>query len=1234
MIKRFISFIFIVLGAYPVFCQEGIRGEYWIDDDYASKETRNGLSEDQEFTLDLVNYEQGMHAYNYRTIGADGSYGTLSRYMFYVPEVQSVDDAYRCEYWVDDEYSERVTNTIQSEEQEFTIDLSKYGQGMHAFNYRTISSDGKFGNLTRQLFYVSEDNKIESAAMCEYWIDDNYASRITCPVFSEDQEFTIDLAGYEQGMHAFNYRNIGADGSYGVLTRSLFYVSEGCVNGDSYITGYRYGFNGVFKYVKISETQEYEMKDATFSLPNIMDVATIGSNCNFTFNATSDEVKMQRSTDVTFMLQFENSESEWSAPEIYNYQEDDEITHTAQSVALQKSIDLQKVQRGDFSVLKLVVPKTGTYYLRASQHCSMDIYTAAGAKRCSLTGQQLLNTASVSLGEGTYYAIVYNMVSDTDNTESIVKIRFMQTNNVVPVPEISFAEGFVTIKELQEDATVYYTIDGSDPNTNCSVYSAPFSMLQNGTVKAFAVCDGYSDSDIATYKVDSYKTADPIVVFANLKVYITCETVESQIYYTTDGTSPLTNGVLYSDPISVTSNCVIRAVAKRSGYNDSEVIEYDVDVTNVKCITPILSIEGNLLTMTTLTEGATIYYTTNGSTPTAQSERYISPIMLSRNDTYKAIAMKSGEISSDIAEIAVDWFQAELPEMVYADGKLTISCSTPGAMIYYTIGGENPTQSSTRYTQPIVLNDNRMVKAFAVADGFNPSSVVTYTPDMFTCSSPEISFDGHAINIACKTDGARIYYTTNGANPTELSSQYNGTVVLEGLCTVKAIAMMDEMNNSSVVTYTLPCYYNGEDVYIHTAGTMEQAFEWCGLPSVHELAVNGTMNDADFATLRSITSLEYLNLSAVTVNTIASEALANMNLIYVSMPSSQFACGSKILKGCRRMAAIEWNSLTKVPDDILDGMDLPNMLLFVRNASSASTKFGNVVIGSVAEKVELSGAEGSNFYCPREFTARNISYKHTYSQKTTKGVCTGWESIALPFSPTGISHASQGAMAPFAANDSYKKPFWLCTLTEFGFVSADKIEANTPYIIAMPNSNIYSDEYILAGEVTFTGNNVSVHSSETLNQASKGNNIFTPNFINRAKNTCMTLNVGDEYAGHLPGSLFAHDYRDAKPFEAYISIPDMMYARKVFYIDDVITGIEDIITEGGNIQIALVGTTIEIDGLPQSGIAELYSISGHKLATIKGNGGKITMDCSAYKNQIVIVKATNNKEIKTIKFNL
>lgn len=82
-----------------------------------------------------------------------------------------------------------------------------------------------------------------------------------------------------------------------------------------------------------------------------------------------------------------------------------------------------------------------------------------------------------------------------------------------------------------------------------------------------------------------------------------------------------------------------------------------------------------------------------------------------------------------------------------------------------------------------------------------------------------------------------------------------------------------------------------------------------------------------------------------------------------------------------------------------------------------------------------------------------------------------------------------------------------------------------------------------------------------------------------------------------------------------------------------VDGIDDVSNEG-NIHVTLVGTTIVIDGLTQSGYVELYNVSGNKLTSVKGNEDKTYIDCSRYKNQILIVRTIQNNEIKTIKFNL
>ena len=63
---------------------------------------------------------------------------------------------------------------------------------------------------------------------------------------------------------------------------------------------------------------------------------------------------------------------------------------------------------------------------------------------------------------------------------------------------------------------------------------------------------------------------------------------------------------------------------------------------------------------------------------------------------------------------------------------VTITCTTPGAKVYYTTNGSDPTTSSTEYSAPFTLNTTTTVKAISALDG-EVSGVVTaeykiYTP--------------------------------------------------------------------------------------------------------------------------------------------------------------------------------------------------------------------------------------------------------------------------------------------------------------------------------------------------------------------------------------------------------------------------------------------------------------------------------------------------------------------------
>ena len=147
--------------------------------------------------------------------------------------------------------------------------------------------------------------------------------------------------------------------------------------------------------------------------------------------------------------------------------------------------------------------------------------------------------------------------------------------------------------------------------------------------------------------------------------------------------------------------------------------------------------KGTSLTLSTTTEGADIYYTTNNSTPTSGSTKYTGAISINSAVTIKAIAVKGSE-SSVVATATYSIKKVETPMFSVAEGvvlegsTVELASGTDGATIHYTTDGSNPTASSTTYSSPITINADVTIKAIAVKDNWDDSEVASVTYNVLT----------------------------------------------------------------------------------------------------------------------------------------------------------------------------------------------------------------------------------------------------------------------------------------------------------------------------------------------------------------------------------------------------------------------------------------------------------------------------------------------------------------------
>src|SRR5206468_2773908 len=143
---------------------------------------------------------------------------------------------------------------------------------------------------------------------------------------------------------------------------------------------------------------------------------------------------------------------------------------------------------------------------------------------------------------------------------------------------------------------------------------------------------------------------------------------------------PISSSPTYTAAITLTQTTTLKAIATASGMTDSALASATYTIQQQQQVaTPALTpasgtYTGSVtVTMSDATSGATIHYTTDGTTPSSSSPTYTAAITLTQTTTPKAIATASGMTDSAVARATHPLHQqhhAPPPAWVHRSGRL------------------------------------------------------------------------------------------------------------------------------------------------------------------------------------------------------------------------------------------------------------------------------------------------------------------------------------------------------------------------------------------------------------------------------------------------------------------------------------------------------------------------------------------------------------------------------------
>lgn len=258
----------------------------------------------------------------------------------------------------------------------------------------------------------------------------------------------------------------------------------------------------------------------------------------------------------------------------------------------------------------------------------------------------------------------------------------------------------------------------------------------------------YSNINVKNFSITRLSNiASPSITCDGRQVTITCDTVGATIYYRVNNTG---NFAAYTNPILINADTVVEAYAQLNSEKSrtvTETCQYDNGIE-----TPVISCDGEYVTIACATTEATIYYRLN---ETGTYSEYTNSFPINATTVVEAYAEVDGETGHTAKETCTYApIVLDAPSIICSGDTITISCSTINAEIYYRL---NQTGNYVKYTTPITITEDTVVEAYSQYRG-RVSSVVTEN-----CEYSHVHhYENDYLTFRVRTAG-KLYWRANGS---------------------------------------------------------------------------------------------------------------------------------------------------------------------------------------------------------------------------------------------------------------------------------------------------------------------------------------------------------------------------------------------------------------------------------------------------------------------------------------